>query len=67
METESGIGAEELEEILGGLVKEDPENPGYWQMCGTFLKSENRLEQAMQAFQRARACAGRSGSILTTR
>lgn len=64
METESGIGAEELEEILGGLVKEDPENPGYWQMCGTFLKSENRLEQAMQAFQRARACSGEEWEYL---
>ncbi len=55
METESGAESGELESVLMEMVEEDPENPGYWQMCGTFLRKEERLEQALQAFQRARA------------
>lgn len=54
---DSGVQAEMLEEIVRGLVEEDPESPGYWQLYGNFLKSQERLDQALQAFQRAKACS----------
>ncbi len=48
--------SQELEEILAGLVKEDMENPGYWQLLGTYLERQGCLEQALKALGRARAC-----------
>lgn len=48
---------EKLEKIIVSLVEEDPENPGFWQVCGSFLKEQNRLEQALQAFRRANDCS----------
>lgn len=49
---------EEMEKIIVGLVEEEPENPGFWQIAGAFLKEHNRLEQALQAFRRADECSG---------
>ncbi|MCI8888806.1 MAG: tetratricopeptide repeat protein [Hungatella sp.] len=54
MEVEdSGAEPAQLESVLTSLVEEEPENPGYWQLCGSFLKSQNRLEAALEAFERA--------------
>ncbi|MCI8837587.1 MAG: tetratricopeptide repeat protein [Hungatella sp.] len=50
---ESETRSQELEEILAGLVDKEPENPGFWQLCGRFMRSQNRLDQALQAFRRA--------------
>ena len=54
---DSGADPEELEQIVTSLVEEDPDSPGYWQLCGEFLKNQNRLEQALRAFGRARDCS----------
>ncbi len=45
--------AEDLEGIVAGLVEEDPKNPGFWQIGGAFLRKQERLEEALQAFRRA--------------
>lgn len=58
MEAEdAGAEPEELEGIITGLVEAYPQNPGYWQLCGDFLRSQNRLNQALQAYGRARDCS----------
>ncbi len=50
---EMPVEPEELEQVIAGLLEEEPENPGFWQICGGFLKRQNRLEQALEAFRRA--------------
>ena len=45
---------EELEKIITSLLEEEPQNSGYWQLAGSFLKSQNRFAQALQAFEKSR-------------
>ncbi|MCI8518567.1 MAG: tetratricopeptide repeat protein [Hungatella sp.] len=55
METEPvSVSSEHLDELSEALVKEFPDSPGYWQLRGAFLKSQNCLEKALMAFYRAR-------------
>ncbi|MCI9502674.1 MAG: tetratricopeptide repeat protein [Hungatella sp.] len=51
---ETEAASDELEEVITGLVEEDKENPGYWQMLGTYLEKQGRLDQALKALRRAR-------------
>lgn len=58
LETEdSHIALDIMEKILKDLIEEDPGNPGFWQLFGSFFKKQNLLLQALQALQRADECA----------
>lgn len=58
MDTEEAKEApEELEKIIAGLLEEEPQNSVFWQLAGSFLKSQNRFVQALQALQKARECS----------
>ena len=65
LETErEQVDDEELEDILGGLVKEEPDNSGYWQLCGSFMEKKNCLRDALGMLKRARACTEESWDYL---
>ena len=48
---------EAMEKIIVSLVEEEPGNPGFWQLLGTFFKAQDALSQALQAFRKADECA----------
>lgn len=55
MEAETAsVSSEELDEMSEALVKEFPDNPGYWMLRGTCLRNQSCLEKALMAFYRAR-------------
>ncbi len=56
---DSGVSSEEMEEGISRLVREDEENPGYWQLLGDFLCRENRLEEGLKVLGQAYECSGR--------
>lgn len=55
---------EVLEEEICGLLELDSENPGYWQLIGDFLCTQNRLGEAIKVFQRAYQCSGQEWDYL---
>lgn len=54
----AGIAPEEMEEGIISLVKADTEHPGYWQLLGDFLCSQNRLDEGFKALRQCYRCSG---------
>lgn len=52
------IAPKDMEEGIIFLVKENPENPGYWQLLGDFLCSQNRLDEGFKALRQCYRCSG---------
>lgn len=52
---ESEAVPEVLTEVIFSLLNEEEENAGYWQLFGSLLRSQGKLDQALSAYQKAKA------------